>query len=75
MKARFAFVTGLGLGLLVGTQAGREQIDRVKTWLTDAWNDPRVQDYVVQAQDQAAQFVKDQSGALKAQAESFVARD
>lgn len=72
MKTTFAFVVGLGVGLLVGTPAGREQLDRVRSWGEDLWNDPRVQDYVQQAQEQAVTFAKEQGSILKDQVNDVV---
>ena len=65
MKGKVAFVAGAGLGYLLGTRAGRGQFDKIKVWAGDMWNDPRVQGYVQEAQDQAVQFAKDQSAVLK----------
>lgn len=67
MRPAFAFVAGIGLGLLLGTKQGREQLERVKQWGSGVWEDPRVQDYVQTAQEQAVSFAKEQSSALKEQ--------
>lgn len=65
MKGKLAFVVGAGVGYLLGTRAGRQQFDKIKTWASDAWNDPRVQGYVQDAEQAATDFAKTQGAALK----------
>jgi hypothetical protein len=65
VKAKVAFVVGVGLGGILGMRAGRGQYDRMKSWVLDIWDDPRVQEYVQEAQDQATRFVAEQGTALK----------
>jgi len=67
VKSTSAFVAGVGLGLLFGTKAGREKLDQLKGWVTDAWHDPRVQDHVASAQEKAKQYVQEQGAALRDQ--------
>lgn len=57
MKGKILFVAGLGLGYILGTRAGREKYDQLKTAALRVWNDPRVQKQVDAAQD----FVKDKA--------------
>jgi hypothetical protein len=57
MKGKILFVAGLGLGYVLGTRAGREKYDQLKTAALKVWNDPRVQKQVDAAQD----FVKDKA--------------
>lgn len=57
MKGKILFVAGLGLGYILGTRAGREKYDQLKTAALKVWNDPRVQKQVDAAQD----FVKDKA--------------
>lgn len=66
MKAKVAFVVGAGLGYLAGTRSGRAQYERVRAWALDVWNDPRVQEYVQEAQAQAAELAREQLAALRA---------
>ena len=56
MKGKILFVAGLGLGYVLGTRAGREKYDQLKTAALKVWNDPRLQKQV----DAAQGFVKDQ---------------
>ncbi|MEO6534157.1 MAG: YtxH domain-containing protein [Pseudolysinimonas sp.] len=57
MKGKILFVTGLGLGYVLGTRAGREKYEQLKTGAMKFWNDPRVQRQV----DAAESFVKDKA--------------
>lgn len=57
MKGKILFVAGLGLGYVLGTRAGREKYDQLKTAALKVWNDPRVQKQV----DAAETFVKDKA--------------
>ena len=57
MKGKILFVAGLGLGYVLGTRAGREKYDQLKTTALKVWNDPRLQKQVDAAQD----FVKDKA--------------
>lgn len=57
MKGKILFVAGLGLGYILGTRAGREKYDQLKTAALRVWNDPRVQKQMDAAQD----FVKDKA--------------
>ncbi len=57
MKSKILFVAGLGLGYVLGTRAGREKYDQLKTTALKLWNDPRLQKQVDAAQD----FVKDKA--------------
>src|SRR5690606_42000033 len=57
MKGKILFVAGLGLGYVLGTRAGREKYDQLKTSALKVWNDPRVQKQVDAVED----FVKDKA--------------
>ncbi|MEN5073564.1 hypothetical protein ABE437_07090 [Isoptericola cucumis] len=61
MKAGPAFVIGATLGYLVGTEKGREQLDRAKVWATETWNDPRVQAKVSDLSATVTDFAKERS--------------
>jgi len=70
MKGKLAFAVGAGVGYLFGTRAGRQQFEKLKSWASDTWNDPRVQGYVQEAEHAAADFARTQGGALKDKAVS-----
>jgi len=57
MKGKILFVVGLGVGYVLGTRAGREKYDQMKSAALKLWNDPRVQKRV----DDAGDFVKDKA--------------
>jgi hypothetical protein len=57
MKGKILFVAGLGLGYVLGTRAGREKYEQLKSSALKLWNDPRVQKQV----DSAEAFVKDKA--------------
>src|SRR3954451_4408881 len=57
MKGKILFVAGLGLGYVLGTRAGREKYEQLKSSAMKLWNDPRVQRQV----DAAETFVKDKA--------------
>ena len=57
MKGKILFVAGLGVGYVLGTRAGREKYEELRTAAMKLWNDPRVQKQVDAAQD----FVKDKA--------------
>jgi len=66
MKGKILLVTGLAVGYVLGTRAGRERYEEIKTAANKLWNDPRVQKPVHQAQDfakdkapEVAEFVSD----------------
>ena len=57
MKGKILFITGLGVGYVLGTRAGRERYEWIKKTASKFWNDPRVQQQV----DTAEAFVKDKA--------------
>ncbi len=65
MKGKLAFVVGAGVGYLFGTRAGRQQFEKIKSWASDTWHDPRVQGYVKDAEHAATDFARTQGVALK----------
>jgi len=57
VKGKILFVAGLGLGYVLGTRAGREKYEELRTAAMKVWNDPRVQKQVDAVED----FVKDKA--------------
>ena len=57
MKGKILFVAGLGLGYVLGTRAGREKYEELRSAALKVWNDPRVQKQV----DNVEEFVKDKA--------------
>lgn len=46
MRTKAAFIVGAGLGYVLGTRAGRQQFEKIKGWMREVWDDPRVQEHV-----------------------------
>jgi len=66
MKGKILLLTGLAVGYVLGTRAGRERYEEITKAANKLWNDPRVQKPVHQAQDfakdkgpEVAEFVSD----------------
>jgi hypothetical protein len=67
MRGKVLFITGVGVGYVLGTRAGREKFDRMVAQARKVWESPTVQEAagVVQAQatklyDDGKQAVSDQ---------------
>ena len=52
MRGKLMFITGVGVGYVLGTRAGREKFDRMVAQARKVWESPTVQEAagVVQAQ-------------------------
>lgn len=57
MKTKILLLTGLAVGYVLGTRAGRERYEEIKSTANKLWNDPRVQKPIHDAQD----FAKDKA--------------
>ena len=57
MKGKILLLTGLAVGYVLGTRAGRERYEEIKASANKVWSDPRVQKPVKQAEG----FVKDKA--------------
>ncbi len=67
MRGKIMFITGVGVGYVLGTRAGRQKFDQMVAQARRVWESPTVQEAagVVQAQanrlyDQGKQVVGDQ---------------
>lgn len=58
MKAKLTFLIGAGLGYVLGTRAGRDSYEKIKTSAQQAWSKDAVQETVATVQD----TVKAQAG-------------
>ena len=56
------FAVGAGVGYVLGTRAGRERYEAMKTQADNLWHDPRVQDKVAEA----GQAVKEKAPEVQA---------
>lgn len=66
MRGKILFATGLAVGYVLGTRAGRERYEQIKKACDRFWGDPRVQrqvdrvdGYVREKAPEVAEFVAD----------------
>jgi hypothetical protein len=50
---KLSLLIAAGAGYVLGTRAGRERYEQIKSQTTKAWNNPKVQDLVDDVQTQA----------------------
>jgi hypothetical protein len=60
MKTKLAFVVGLGLGYLLGTESGRENLEKAKDWAKTSWEDPKVQSALKDVEERVTKVVREQ---------------
>ena len=53
MKGKITLLVGGAVGYVLGTAAGRERYEQIKTQAQGIWNNPKVQEKASQAQDLA----------------------
>jgi hypothetical protein len=82
MGGKLIFITGVGIGYVLGTRAGREKFDQMVAQARKFWESPTVQEAagVVQAQatklyDDGKQAVSDQVHRLSSKAEDGTTAD
>lgn len=61
MRIKAAFLLGGAVGYVLGTRAGREQFEKLRSSAQTVWQDPRVQGTVAEA----SSFVKEKAPDLK----------
>ncbi|HEX6196799.1 MAG TPA: YtxH domain-containing protein [Jiangellaceae bacterium] len=59
MKAKLALLVGAAAGYVLGTRAGRERYDQIKSTASELWQNNRVQDTVSGAEDFVASKAPD----------------
>lgn len=62
MRGKISLLAGGAIGYVLGTRAGRERYEQIKTQAQGLWNNPTVQEKASQAQDLAkekAPIIKD----------------
>ncbi|WP_344752176.1 hypothetical protein [Gryllotalpicola koreensis] len=64
MKGKLLFVTGLAVGYVLGSRAGRKRYDQIAAAANKVWQSPGIQKQVHAAQDYAAEKVGDIPGAV-----------
>jgi hypothetical protein len=65
MRMKAAFLLGGAVGYVMGTRAGREQFEKIRSSAQSLWSDPRVQEKVSGVQEQAGGFVREKAPELK----------
>jgi hypothetical protein len=53
MKGKIALLVGGAAGYVLGTRAGRERYEQIKSQAQSVWNNPKVQEKAAKAQDLA----------------------
>jgi hypothetical protein len=64
MKGKLTLLVGGAVGYVLGTRAGRERYEQIKTQAEGLWNNPKVQEKATAAQDlvkEKAPLVKDKA--------------
>jgi hypothetical protein len=64
MKGKVMFVVGAAVGYVVGTRAGRQGYERLKSQASDLWLNPKVQDTVESVGDLAKDKIPVVGGAI-----------
>ncbi|MGN6199397.1 YtxH domain-containing protein [Humibacter sp.] len=59
MKGKVLFVVGLGVGYVLGTRAGRQRYEQIKSAWLKVWDSPAVQKQVHSVQDYTADRIGD----------------
>lgn len=62
MKGKVLFVVGLGAGYVLGTRAGRQRYEQIKSAWLKVWDSPTVQKQVHTVQDFTADRIGDLGG-------------
>src|SRR5665647_3759273 len=65
MRTKAAFLIGGVVGYVLGTRAGREQFDKLRTRAQKLWEDPRVQSTVNDVEQRATTLMKEKGPELK----------
>lgn len=65
MRAKAAFLIGGVVGYALGTRAGREQFEKLRSALQRMWEDPRVQSRVSDVEHRASDLVHEKGPELK----------
>jgi len=65
MRTKAAFLIGGVVGYVLGTRAGREQFEKLRTQAQKLWEDPRVQSTVNDVEQRATTLMKEKGPELK----------
>lgn len=61
---KLSFFVGAGLGYVLGSRAGRQQFEKIKSASQQVWDNPRVQSSVNKVEEKVTQVAKDQASAV-----------
>lgn len=65
MRMKAAFLAGSAVGYVLGTRAGRERFEKIRSSAQGLWENPRVKETVSGVQDRAGGFLSDKAPELK----------
>lgn len=65
MRVKAAFLVGGAVGYVLGTRAGRQQFEKIRTQAKKVWEDPRVQEGIADVEQRAGDLVRDKAPELK----------
>ena len=65
MRTKLAFIIGCAVGYVLGTRAGREQFEKIRSSARQMWEDPRVQSTVEDLEQRASELVKEKGPEIK----------
>lgn len=65
MRIKAAFLTGGAVGYVLGTRAGRERFEKIRSSAQGLWQNPKVQETVSGVQDRAGGFLSEKAPELK----------
>lgn len=65
MKNKLVFTAGMAVGYVLGTRAGRESYEQLRTKARELWNSPKVQDTVSSTTDTIKSKAPNVPGSLK----------
>lgn len=72
MNGKLAFVAGAAVGYLLGTRAGREQFEKIKSGAKSALDHPIVKDNVAKAETAISDAVREQGAKVTDQVANMV---
>lgn len=65
VKGKLTAALGLAAGYVLGSRAGRDRYEKIKSAATGVWKDPRVQDKVQAAEDVAKEKAQSAAETVK----------
>lgn len=65
MRTKAAFLIGGAVGYVLGTRAGREQFEKIRSQAQKVWEDPRVQGTVTDVEQRASSLVREKGPEIK----------